>query len=143
MERGARLMRLINKRFKTTLLKGASVLLTRNRYSCTTRDLPVDNLSMKAHCQIYPNLQTRLEMSISNTRDGNKCIASGCYLHEKLQVHILALRRCTLGLLVATPSLQIDTLQFAPKYDLSTNKTKNSYPRLAQATTTIENNTRY
>ena len=33
-ERGGRLVLLINKRFSTTPLKGASVLLTKNRYSC-------------------------------------------------------------------------------------------------------------
>lgn len=32
-------------------------------------------------------------------------------LHEKRQVHILALGRCALGLLVPAPGLQVDTLQ--------------------------------
>lgn len=38
MERGARLIRLINRRFNTTPLKAASVLLTRKRYSCTKKN---------------------------------------------------------------------------------------------------------
>lgn len=46
------------------------------------------------------------------------------YLHKKLQVHILALRRCALSLLVAAPGLQIDTLQF-----ISTKSPEKMHPK--------------